>query len=92
MNVNTNNSAAELIESETDTRATTRTRLHDLQNYLHLATMEVELARLEESKSVDCDKLLRILTAFKLSLHELRDHLLSTESKGNQAVDPHRRD
>jgi len=46
--------------------------------------MEIELAQLENSKSVDCDKLLGILTAFKLSLHELRDHLLCTESEDQQ--------
>jgi|GEM_PF-3823173 len=75
---------SEPLERDPDARAITRNRLHDLQNYLHLATMEIELAQLENSKSVDCDKLLGILTAFKLSLHELRDHLLCTESEDQQ--------
>ena len=66
-----------------DMREIVRDRLHDLQNYLHLATMEVELAQLDASKRVDCVKLLQILNAFKQSLQELRDQLLSSnESEG----------
>jgi hypothetical protein len=74
-----NNNAGDSLAS--DAKDLTRSRLHDLQNHLHLATMEVELARLEDCKSIDCDKLLRILGAFKLSLQQLRDHLLSTDRK-----------
>jgi shikimate 5-dehydrogenase len=56
--------------------------LHDLQNHLHLATMEVELAQLETDEKVDCYKLLQILNAFKQSLQELRDQLsMSNESQ-----------
>jgi len=66
-----------------DTREIIKARLHDLQNHLHLATMEVELAQLEVAERVDCLKLLRILNAFKQSLQELRDQLLSSnESEG----------
>jgi hypothetical protein len=53
-----------------------RNLLHDLQNHLHLATMEVELAQLDASEKVDCVKLLQILSAFKGSLQELRERLL----------------
>jgi hypothetical protein len=60
-----------------------RARLHDLQNHLHLVTMEVELAQLNLTERVDCLKLLQILNAFKQSLQELRDQLLpSNESEG----------
>ncbi len=59
------------------TREIVKARLHDLQNHLHLATMEVELAQLDGGKRVDCLKLLQILNAFKQSLQELRDQLLS---------------
>jgi len=66
-----------------DTRAIIEARLHDLQNHLHLATMEVELAQLDVTQRVDCLKLLQILNAFKQSLQELRDQLLSSnESEG----------
>jgi len=66
-----------------DTRKIVRDRLHDLQNHLHLATMEVELAQLNAAEKVDCLKLLQILNAFKQSLGELRDQLLpSNESEG----------
>jgi len=66
-----------------DPREIVRARLHDLQNHLHLATMEVELAQLNITERVDCLKLLQILNAFKQSLQELRDQLLpSSESEG----------
>ena len=64
-------------------RENVRARLHDLQNHLHLATMEVELAQLNITERVDCLKLLQILNAFKQTLQELRDQLLpSNESEG----------
>jgi len=66
-----------------DTREIVRARLHDLQNHLHLATMEVELAQLNITERVDCLKLMQILNAFKQSLQELRDQLLPpNESEG----------
>ena len=66
-------------------REIVRARLHDLQNHLHLATMEVELAQLNVTERVDCLKLLQILNAFKQSLQELRDQLLpSNESEGQR--------
>lgn len=66
-----------------ETREIVRAHLHDLQNHLHLATMEVELAQLNITERVDCLKLLQILNAFKQSLQELRDQLLpSNESEG----------
>ena len=61
-----------------DRREIVKARLHDLQNHLHLATMEVELAQLDAAERVDCLKLLQILHAFKQSLQELRDQLLAS--------------
>ena len=82
MNANVKNTDAGGAE-RLDTREIVRTRLHDLQNHLHLATMEVELAQLNRTERVDCLKLLQILNAFKQSLQELRDQLLpSNESEG----------
>ena len=72
------------IAGKFDKREIARARFHDLQNHLHLATMEVELAQLHPAEKVDCPKLLKILNAFKLSLQELRDQLLpSNDSEGN---------
>ena len=60
-----------------ETRAMVKAHLHELQNHLHLATMEVELVQLEVTERLDCLKLLNILTAFKQSLDKLRDQLLA---------------
>lgn len=66
-----------------DPRESIKAHFHDLQNHLHLATMEVELAQLEVTERVDYLKLLQILNAFKKSLQELHDQLLSSpESEG----------
>jgi len=63
-----------------------RAHFHDLQNHLHLATMEVELAQLDASERVDCLKLLNILHAFKQSLDELRVQLLAPQESEESAV------
>ena len=68
-----------------DKREIVRARFHDLQNHLHLATMEVELAQLNEAEKVDCLKLLAILNAVKHSLQELRDQLLPSNESEDQA-------
>ena len=68
-----------------DTREIVEARLHDLQNHLHLAMMEVELAQLDGKDKLDCPKLLQILNAFKQSLQELRDQLLSSKESGGPA-------
>jgi hypothetical protein len=65
-----------------DTGEIIKARFHDLQNHLHLATMEVELAQLDGTRRVDCRKLLQILNAFKQSLQGLRDQLLSPNVDG----------
>lgn len=65
----------ELATGKPDTKTIVKAHLHELQNHLHLATMEVELAQLEASKPVDCVKLLHILTAFKQALDRLRNQL-----------------
>ena len=62
-----------------------RAHLHDLQNHLHLATMEVELAQLAASEPVDCLKLLNILHAFKQSLDALRVQLLAPKESEEAA-------
>ena len=54
--------------------------IHELQNHLHLATMEVELAQLGVEQRVDCLKLLRILESFRHSLHALRDCVLPSQN------------
>lgn len=66
-----------------DTREIVKARLHDLQNHLHLVTMEVELAQLGVTERVDYLKLLKILNAFKQSLQELRDQVLSSNESDN---------
>jgi type VI protein secretion system component VasK len=82
MNANVKNTDVGRAETP-DTREIVKARFHDLQNHLHLATMEVELAQLDVTQRVDCLKLLQILNAFKQSLQELRDQLLpSNESEG----------
>jgi hypothetical protein len=67
-----------------DAKESIKAHLHDLQNHLHLATMEVELAQLEITERVDCLKLLQILNAFKKSLQELRDQLLLSPESESQ--------
>ena len=54
--------------------------IHELQNHLHLATMEVELAQLGMEERVDCLKLLHILESFRHSLHALRDCVLPSQN------------
>jgi hypothetical protein len=72
------------IADKFDEREIARARFHDLQNYLHLATMEVELAQLNSAEKIDCPKLLKILNAFKQSLQELRDQLLPSNDSKDQ--------
>lgn len=60
-----------------------RLYLHDLQNHLHVATMELELAQLDPEKRVDCDKLLQILNSLKQSLLDLKEHLMATPEMGD---------
>ena len=71
------------VARKPDTREIVKARLHDLQNHLHLATMEVEMAQLGVTERVDYLKLLQILNAFKQSLQELRDQLLSSNESDN---------
>ena len=66
------------------TKTSVRAHLHELQNHLHLATMEVELAQLQPTKPVDCVKLLNILAAFKQALDQFREQLLSPNNSGGQ--------
>ena len=54
--------------------------IHELQNHLHLATMEVELAQLGVEQRVDSLKLRRILESFRHSLHALRDCVLPSQN------------
>jgi hypothetical protein len=61
-----------------DSSELVRNQLHELQNYLHLATMEVELAQMDAQEKIDCVKMLEILNAFKQSLQRLRDQLSSS--------------
>lgn len=55
-----------------------RELIHELQNHLHLAIMEVELAQMGASHGFDYVKLLGILDALKHSLHALQDCLLAS--------------
>jgi hypothetical protein len=56
-----------------------RALIHELQNYLHSATMEVELAQLGVVDRVDSTKLRRILESFTGSLRALRELVLPSE-------------
>ena len=63
-----------------ENREAIRALIHQLQNHLHLATMEVELVQLGVEQRVDCLKLLHILESFGHSLHALRDFLLPSQN------------
>ena len=62
--------------SSPDSSELVRNQFHELQNYLHLATMEVELAQMDAHEKIDCVKMLEILNGLKHSLQQLRDQLL----------------
>ncbi|HTN70546.1 MAG TPA: hypothetical protein VMO00_05600 [Methylomirabilota bacterium] len=53
--------------------------IHELQNHLHSATMEVELAHLGVAAELDPVKLLRILDSLKRSLQALRNYVFPSE-------------
>jgi hypothetical protein len=56
-----------------------RALIHELQNHLRNATMELELTELGVAERVDAVKLLRILDSFKHSLQALRECILPSE-------------
>jgi len=58
---------------------TVRALMHELQNHLHCAAMEIELARVGVAHSVDTDKLSRVLDSLKNSLQALRVYVLPTQ-------------
>ena len=77
-----NSKARTVNQRSTDSaenREAIRALIHELQNHLHLATMEVELAQLGVEERVDCRKLLRILESFRHSLDALRDCVLPSQ-------------
>src|SRR5262245_11407198 len=66
---------AEGVETEEVIRAL----IHELQNHLHSATMEAELAELGVAERVDPVKLLRILDSFKNALLSLRECIFPSQ-------------
>ena len=57
-----------------------RELIHELQNHLHLAIMEVELAQMGASERFDYTKLLGILESLKNCLHGLQACVLSARN------------
>ena len=72
---------------EYDKSKVVRELMHEVQNHLHLAMMEVELRQMGSAEQIDCAKLLGILKSLKNSLGALRDSVLSTSAplpRGNR--------
>jgi hypothetical protein len=64
-----------------------RELIHEVQNHLHLAMMEVELRQMGSAERIDCAKLLGILNSLKNSFGALRDCVLSASApptRGNR--------
>ena len=69
-----------------ENREAISTLIHELQNHLHLATMEVELTQLGVEERVDCLKLRRILESFRHSLDALRDCVLPSQDLAREGL------
>jgi hypothetical protein len=64
-----------------------RELIHEVQNHLHLAMMEVELRQMGSAERIDCAKLLGILNSLNHSLGALRDCVLPSSTpptRGNR--------
>ena len=55
-----------------------RELLHEIQNHLHLAMMEAELAQMGACERIDSNKILAILDSLKNSVSALRNYLISS--------------
>ena len=75
MNSNVN-PASPQVAHEYENSKVVRELIHEVQNHLHLAMMEVELRQMGSAEQIDCAKLLGILNSLKISLAALRDSVL----------------